>query len=213
MPRSGPSWPPAWIASPSAASMPRFATAPRAGYRESGGSSRSRSRRRTPRSSSPWTTGGGRAAFYLRTGSASSGRARSPCSSSARPPRLPAQSGPPRRAQPPVLRIQPDEACRCHSAPAARTGAAHQVRGDGLRLRKRSAARPPRPTSACCSTHEGRATLYARGDWVDLAWELLSPVLDRWATADASSRPTSGTLGLRSGHPLERAAAAGATSS
>jgi glucose-6-phosphate 1-dehydrogenase len=32
---------------------------------------------------------------------------------------------------------------------------------------------------------KGDATLYARGDWVDLAWALLSPVLDRWATADA----------------------------
>lgn len=32
---------------------------------------------------------------------------------------------------------------------------------------------------------KGDATLYARGDWVDLAWELLTPVLDRWSSAEA----------------------------
>ena len=32
---------------------------------------------------------------------------------------------------------------------------------------------------------KGDATLYARGDWVDLAWGLLEPVIERWAVADA----------------------------
>src|SRR2546425_12638086 len=29
----------------------------------------------------------------------------------------------------------------------------------------------------------GDATLYARGDWVEKAWQLLGPVLDAWAEA------------------------------
>ena len=50
---------------------------------------------------------------------------------------------------------------------------------------------------------KGDATLYARGDWVDLAWELLSPVLDRWATGDAKlATYEAGTWGAAgSGHP------------
>jgi glucose-6-phosphate 1-dehydrogenase len=36
---------------------------------------------------------------------------------------------------------------------------------------------------------KGDATLYARGDWVDSAWELLAPVLDAWATGDPAKIP------------------------
>jgi glucose-6-phosphate 1-dehydrogenase len=36
---------------------------------------------------------------------------------------------------------------------------------------------------------KGDATLYARGDWVDNAWELLAPVLDAWATGDPKKIP------------------------
>jgi glucose-6-phosphate 1-dehydrogenase len=36
---------------------------------------------------------------------------------------------------------------------------------------------------------KGDATLYARGDWVDSAWELLAPVLDAWATGDPGKIP------------------------
>jgi glucose-6-phosphate 1-dehydrogenase len=36
---------------------------------------------------------------------------------------------------------------------------------------------------------KGDATLYARGDWVDLAWELLGPVLDAWAVGDPDKFP------------------------
>jgi len=44
---------------------------------------------------------------------------------------------------------------------------------------------------------KGDATLYARGDWVDMAWGLLAPVLDRWSTGDPSQIPIyeSGTWG------------------
>jgi glucose-6-phosphate 1-dehydrogenase len=36
----------------------------------------------------------------------------------------------------------------------------------------------------------GDATLYARGDWVEHAWELLTPVLDAWREDTASAIPT-----------------------
>jgi glucose-6-phosphate 1-dehydrogenase len=36
---------------------------------------------------------------------------------------------------------------------------------------------------------KGDATLYSRGDWVDMAWELLGPVLSSWATGDPKKLP------------------------
>jgi glucose-6-phosphate 1-dehydrogenase len=36
---------------------------------------------------------------------------------------------------------------------------------------------------------KGDATLYARGDWVDTAWELLAPILGAWANADSRKFP------------------------
>ena len=36
---------------------------------------------------------------------------------------------------------------------------------------------------------KGDATLYARGDWVDMAWELLGPVVDAWAVGDPNKFP------------------------
>ena len=44
---------------------------------------------------------------------------------------------------------------------------------------------------------KGDATLYARGEWVDMAWELLGPVLDAWSAGDATKFPNyeAGTWG------------------
>ena len=44
---------------------------------------------------------------------------------------------------------------------------------------------------------KGDATLYARGDWVDCAWELLGPILDAWQTGDPVKFPNyeAGTWG------------------
>ena len=44
---------------------------------------------------------------------------------------------------------------------------------------------------------KGDPTLYARGDWVDIAWELLGPVLEAWSVGDPRSIPTyeAGTWG------------------
>jgi glucose-6-phosphate 1-dehydrogenase len=36
---------------------------------------------------------------------------------------------------------------------------------------------------------KGDGTLYARGDWVDMAWELLGPVLDAWTVGDPTKFP------------------------
>jgi glucose-6-phosphate 1-dehydrogenase len=44
---------------------------------------------------------------------------------------------------------------------------------------------------------KGDATLYARGDWVTMAWELLQPVLSSWAAGDPRKFPNyeAGTWG------------------
>ena len=44
---------------------------------------------------------------------------------------------------------------------------------------------------------KGDATLYARGEWVDIAWELLEPVLKAWASGDPRTFPNyeAGTWG------------------
>jgi glucose-6-phosphate 1-dehydrogenase len=44
---------------------------------------------------------------------------------------------------------------------------------------------------------KGDATLYARGDWVMMAWELLQPVLSAWAAGDPRKFPNyeAGTWG------------------
>ena len=44
---------------------------------------------------------------------------------------------------------------------------------------------------------KGDATLYARGDWVDLAWELLEPVVQAWGKGDPRKFPNyeAGTWG------------------
>ena len=44
---------------------------------------------------------------------------------------------------------------------------------------------------------KGDATLYARGDWVDMAWELLDPVLEAWREGDPKKFPNheAGTWG------------------
>jgi glucose-6-phosphate 1-dehydrogenase len=43
----------------------------------------------------------------------------------------------------------------------------------------------------------GDATLYARGDWVDVAWQLLTPLLEAWAEGPAPKFPNydAGTWG------------------
>src|SRR5207244_5254504 len=41
----------------------------------------------------------------------------------------------------------------------------------------------------------GDATLYARGDWVEQAWEILQPVLDAWAERNEPSPYEAGTWG------------------
>jgi len=44
---------------------------------------------------------------------------------------------------------------------------------------------------------KGDATLFARGDWVDLSWELLEPVVQGWGKGDPRKFPNyeAGTWG------------------
>ncbi len=51
---------------------------------------------------------------------------------------------------------------------------------------------------------KGDTTLYARGDWVDLAWELLDPVLQEWSTGDPGMFPNyeAGSWGPQEGDEL-----------
>ena len=116
-----------------------------------------RSPRPTRRSSSPSTTGGGRAcrSICAPASACPSARARSRCSSSARR-TWSSAANPEILAEPNllVLRIQPDEGIvAVVRRQAARARAAHQARSRWTSTTARpSAASRPRPTSGCCST-------------------------------------------------------------
>ncbi len=98
--------------------------------------------------------------------------------------------------------------CRSPSAPSCRDRSCASSRGDGLRLRPvPSAATPPEAYERLLlDAMKGDATLYARGDWVDLAWELLGPVLERWAVSDVKfPNYEAGTWGPAGGRHPDRA--------
>ena len=127
--------------------------------------------------------------FYLRTGKRLPKRASEIAVQFKRTPHLVFRRNPEHLAEPNllVLRIQPDEGM------SLSFGA--KLPGPELRIKsvemdfdygKAFGGTPPEAYERLLlDAMKGDATLYARGDWVDLAWELLSPVLDRWATADA----------------------------
>ena len=127
--------------------------------------------------------------FYLRTGKRLPKRASEIAVQFKRTPHLVFRRNPDHLAEPNllVLRIQPDEGMSL-SFGAKLPGPELRIKSVEMDFDYGQAfgGTPPEAYERLLlDAMKGDATLYARGDWVDLAWELLSPVLDRWATADA----------------------------
>jgi len=139
--------------------------------------------------------------FYLRTGKRLPKRASEIAVQFKQTPHLVFRRNPDIVADPNllVLRIQPDEGM------SLSFGA--KLPGPELRIKpvemdfdygKAFGGDPPEAYERLLlDAMKGDATLYARGDWVDLAWELLGPVLARWSSAPDKSIPTyeAGTWG------------------
>ena len=132
--------------------------------------------------------------FFLRTGKRLAKRASEIAVQFKRTPHLVFRRNPEILAEPNllVLRIQPDEGM------SLSFGA--KLPGPELRIKsvemdfdygRAFGGEPPEAYERLLlDATKGDGTLYARGDWVDLAWELLGPVLERWAVADATQFPT-----------------------
>jgi len=131
--------------------------------------------------------------FYLRTGKRLAKRASEIAVQFKRTPHLVFRRNPEILAEPNllILRIQPDEGM------SLTFGA--KLPGPDLRIRpvemdfdygRAFGGEPPEAYERLLlDAMKGDATLYARGEWVDLAWELLTPVLDTWAVGDPQMFP------------------------
>ena len=139
--------------------------------------------------------------FYLRTGKRLPKRASEIAVQFKRTPHLVFRRNPEALAQSNrlVLQIQPDEGI------SLSFGA--KLPGPELRIQavemdfdygKAFGGEPPEAYERLLlDAMKGDATLYARGEWVDMAWDLLQPVLDAWATGDPRKFPNyeAGTWG------------------
>jgi glucose-6-phosphate 1-dehydrogenase len=131
--------------------------------------------------------------FYLRTGKRLAKRASEIAVQFKRTPHLVFRRNPEILAERNllVLRIQPDEGM------SLTFGA--KLPGQDLRVQsvemdfdyhRAFGGEPPEAYERLLlDAMKGDATLYARGEWVDLAWELLTPVLDTWAVGDPHKFP------------------------
>jgi glucose-6-phosphate 1-dehydrogenase len=139
--------------------------------------------------------------FYLRTGKRLATRASEIAVQFRQTPHLVFRRNPEILAEPNrlVLRIQPDEGM------SLSFGA--KLPGPDLRIKpvemdfdygRAFGGEPPEAYERLLlDAMKGDATLYARGDWVDMAWELLGPVLDAWTAGDPGTFPNyeAGTWG------------------
>jgi glucose-6-phosphate 1-dehydrogenase len=139
--------------------------------------------------------------FFLRTGKRLAKRTSEIAVQFKRTPHLVFRRNPEILAEPNllVLRIQPDEGM------SLSFGA--KLPGPELRIRpvemdfdygRAFGGEPPEAYERLLlDAMKGDGTLYARGDWVDMAWELLGPVLDAWAVGDPNKFPNyeAGTWG------------------
>jgi len=139
--------------------------------------------------------------FFLRTGKRLAKRTSEIAVQFKRTPHLVFRRNPEILAEPNVLvlRIQPDEGM------SLSFGA--KLPGPELRIKpvemdfdygRAFGGEPPEAYERLLlDAMKGDPTLYARGDWVDMAWELLEPVLQAWAEGDASKIPNyeAGTWG------------------
>jgi glucose-6-phosphate 1-dehydrogenase len=139
--------------------------------------------------------------FYLRTGKRLPKRASEIAVQFRRTPHLVFRRDPGALVEPNwlVLRIQPDEGMSLSFAA--------KLPGPELRLKpvemdfdygRAFGGEPPEAYERLLlDAMKGDATLYARGDWVDIAWQILSPVLEAWAAGEARKFPNheAGTWG------------------
>jgi glucose-6-phosphate 1-dehydrogenase len=139
--------------------------------------------------------------FYLRTGKRLPKRTSEIAVQFRRTPHLVFRRNPETPAEPNrlILRLQPDEGI------SLQFGATLPVSEPRIKLvdmdfdyQKAFGAEPPEAYERLLlDAMKGDATLFARGDWVDLSWELLEPVVQAWAKGDPRKFPNyeAGTWG------------------
>lgn len=139
--------------------------------------------------------------FYLRTGKRLPKRASEIAVQFKRTPHLVFRRNPEILAEPNllVLRIQPDEGMSL-SFGAKLPGPELRIKPVEMEFDYGQAfgGEPPEAYERLLlDAMKGDATLYARGDWVMMAWELLQPVLEGWAAGDPRKFPNyeAGTWG------------------
>jgi glucose-6-phosphate 1-dehydrogenase len=131
--------------------------------------------------------------FYLRTGKRLPKRASEIAIQFKRTPHLLFRAAPADQVEPNLLtlRIQPDEGIALTFG-AKLPGPEITIRSVTMDFRYGAAfgAEPPEAYERLLlDAIQGDATLYARGDWVDVAWQLLTPVLDWWGSWKAGTIP------------------------
>jgi glucose-6-phosphate 1-dehydrogenase len=132
--------------------------------------------------------------FYLRTGKRLAKRASEITVQFRRTPHLVFRRNPEAIAEAAnrlILRIQPDEGIALQFG-AKLPGPEPRIKAVEMDFDYHQAfgSEPPEAYERLLlDVMKGDATLYARGDWVDLAWELLEPVLQAWAAGDPRKFP------------------------
>ncbi|HKZ05540.1 MAG TPA: glucose-6-phosphate dehydrogenase [Methylomirabilota bacterium] len=140
--------------------------------------------------------------FYLRTGKRLAGRASEISVQFRRTPHLVFRRNPEAIAEAAnrlILRIQPDEGISLQFG-AKRPGPEPRIKAVEMEFdyHKAFGGEPPEAYERLLvDAMKGDPTLFARGDWVDLAWELLDPVLQAWGAGDPRKFPNyeAGTWG------------------
>jgi glucose-6-phosphate 1-dehydrogenase len=139
--------------------------------------------------------------FFLRTGKRFPKRASEIAVQFKRTPHLVFRRNPEAVAEPNwlVLRIQPDEGIALTFG-AKRPGPELRIASVNMDFDYGQAfgGEPPEAYERLLlDAMKGDATLYARGEWVDIAWEILAPVQERWSAGDPRQIPSyeAGTWG------------------
>ncbi|HEU5191122.1 MAG TPA: glucose-6-phosphate dehydrogenase [Methylomirabilota bacterium] len=132
--------------------------------------------------------------FYLRTGKRLAKRASEIAVQFRRTPHLVFRRNPEAIAEAAnrlILRIQPDEGISLQFG-AKLPGPEPRIKAVEMDFdyHQSFGGEPPEAYERLLlDAMKGDATLYARGDWVDLAWELLGPVLHVWGSGDPRKFP------------------------
>ena len=131
--------------------------------------------------------------FYLRTGKRLPKRTSEIAVQFRRTPHLVFRRNPEAPAEPNrlILRIQPDEGISLQfGAKLPGTEPRIKLVDMDFDYHKAFGAEPPEAYERLLvDAMKGDTTLFARGDWVDLSWELLEPVLQAWSKGDPRKFP------------------------